>query len=86
MLDLNAVGARLREERKRLSLTQAELAERVGVSRAAVVTYESGRTPPDVSLMDRLKELGVRTSYVLTGLSEMESVLLKRSTGTSPGP
>ena len=73
MLDLSAVGARLREERKRLGLTQAELAERVGVSRAAVVTYESGRTPPDVSLMDRLKELGVRTSYVLTGLTEMES-------------
>jgi transcriptional regulator with XRE-family HTH domain len=73
MLDLGAVGGRLREERKRLGLTQAELALRVGVSRAAIVTYESGRTPPDVSFMDRVKGLGVRTSYVLSGLTEVES-------------
>ena len=68
MLDLEAIGTRLREERKRLRMTQAELAARVGVSRAAIVTYESGRTPFDVSFMDQLKELGVRTGYVLSGV------------------
>ena len=73
MLDLEAIGTRLREERKRLRMTQAELAARVGVSRAAIVTYESGRTPFDVSFMDQLKELGVRTGYVLSGVDETES-------------
>ena len=42
-------------------------------TRAAIVTYESGRTPFDVSFMDQLKELGVRTGYVLSGVDETES-------------
>lgn len=67
MLNLQALGQRLRGERKRLGLTQAELASRAGVSRAAVATYEAGRTPPDVAFIDRLREAGVRTSYVVDG-------------------
>lgn len=67
MLNLEALGLRLRSERKRLGLTQAELASRTGVSRAAVATYEAGRTPPDVEFIDRLREAGVRTGYVVDG-------------------
>ena len=67
MINLEALGLRLRGERKRLGLTQAELASRTGVSRAAVATYEAGRTPPDVAFIDRLREAGVRTGYVVDG-------------------
>lgn len=67
MINLEALGQRLRSERKRLGLTQGELASRTGVSRAAVATYEAGRTPPDVAFMDRLREAGIRAGYVVDG-------------------
>ncbi|WP_454299593.1 helix-turn-helix domain-containing protein [Salana multivorans] len=39
------LGAALRERRERLSLTQAQVAERAGVSRAFVTELERGRRP-----------------------------------------
>lgn len=67
MIDLEALGLRLQSERKRLGLTQAELAGLTGLSRAAIATYEAGRTPPDVVFIDRLRKVGVRTSFVVDG-------------------
>jgi putative transcriptional regulator len=45
---------RLREERARLELTQAELAERVGVSRKTINTVENGVFIPSTVLALRL--------------------------------
>lgn len=67
MLDLVALGKRLQEERRRLGLTQEEVANRVDVSRASIAGYERGRTPPDVEFIERLREIGVRTEYVVNG-------------------
>jgi transcriptional regulator with XRE-family HTH domain len=41
-------------ERKRASLTQAQLAERVGISQAKISAYESGRISPSVETLERL--------------------------------
>ena len=50
----------LKEERSRLSLTQAELAQRVGVSRKTVNTVENGVFIPSTILALKLaRALGV---------------------------
>jgi len=72
MIDLVAVGRRLQEERRRLGFTQEDLARLVDVSRAAVATYESGRTPFDILYLGRLQVAGVRVNYVLSGRADGE--------------
>ena len=47
-------GAAVRLARERLGLTQAELAERAGISRQVVVTIETGRHVPSVDAALRL--------------------------------
>jgi putative transcriptional regulator len=50
---------RLREERERLQLTQAELAEKIGVSRKTINTVENGVFIPSTVLALKLaKALG----------------------------
>ncbi|MDB4880245.1 MAG: transcriptional regulator [Gemmatimonadetes bacterium] len=48
--------SRLREERARLGLTQAQLAERVGVSRKTINTVENGVFVPSTVLALRLAD------------------------------
>lgn len=48
------LGNRLKEERARLGLTQAELAERVGVSRKTINTVENGVFVPSTTLALKL--------------------------------
>ena len=48
------LGNALRDERSRLGLTQAELAERVGVSRKTVNTVENGVFVPSTVLALKL--------------------------------
>ena len=50
------LGNRLREARAALGLTQAELAERVGVTRKTVNTVENGVFVPSTLLALRLAE------------------------------
>ena len=44
MLDLASLGAQIAQQRKRLKLTQAELARKAGVSRATLDALENART------------------------------------------
>ena len=56
---------RLREEK---GLTQAQLAERIGVSDKAVSKWETGRGLPDISLVEPLaKTLGVSVPELMNG-------------------
>jgi transcriptional regulator with XRE-family HTH domain len=43
MLDLISIGSRIAERRKKLKLSQAELARNAGVSRATLDAFENGR-------------------------------------------
>ena len=53
-LDSKKIGAFLREQRMRLSITQAELAERINVSAQAVSNWERGESLPDIALLPDL--------------------------------
>lgn len=58
---------RLREHRARLNLTQAELAEKVGVSRKTINTVENGVFTPSATLALRLaRALGVAVEKVFS--------------------
>ncbi len=57
-----SIGEVIREQRKKLSLTQSELAERLGVSTQAVSKWETGAGMPDVSQIVLLaRELHIST-------------------------
>ena len=55
-MDIEKSGKLICEERKKLGLTQKELAEIIGVTDKAVSKWENGRGFPDVSLLKPLSE------------------------------
>lgn len=60
-------GKRLKEERERLGLTQAQFAQKCGVGRTAQFNYERGEREPSFSYMDAAEKLGVDIHYVFGG-------------------
>lgn len=70
----------VRSARERLHLTQAELAHRVGVSRAAIAELEAGRIQqPRAAVFARLSAvLGIPAALLLaaTGVGEAEAASL----------
>jgi transcriptional regulator with XRE-family HTH domain len=67
---LRILGNRLAQERARLGLTQAQVADFAAIARRTQVNYESGERAPDASYLDRLGQKGIDTLYVLTGRHE----------------
>lgn len=65
-----AEGARLKEARKLLHLTQDELAERIGSSLAAVKSWERGNSQPNRQFARRLGTMGVNLDYLSSGEGE----------------
>lgn len=63
------IGARLRAERERLGLTQAALAELLGVRRLAVLKYETGDYSPTADQLQALDQIGADVGFVVTGRS-----------------
>ena len=53
MKDIN-LGKVLVEQRRRMGITQDELASYLGVSKAAVSKWETGATYPDITLLPQL--------------------------------
>ena len=72
MTDKTIIGQRIAELRKNLGLTQAELADKLGVSHQAVSQWERSETLPDILTLPRIAEvLGESISYIL-GIEETE--------------
>lgn len=73
---------RLKLERKRLKMTQKQLAAKLDVTEQAQVAYEKGKFPNFVNYLTGLSKLGFDVGYVLTGqhggvqLSEEEAEIL----------
>ena len=67
-MDRKRTGALIAGRRRELGLTQQELARRLYVSVQAVSKWETGRSFPDVSLLEPLaRELGVEVTDLLRG-------------------
>lgn len=57
---VNDLGALIRDQRKKLGITQQELADKAGVSRVWVVALEQGKPTAQIDLVLRtLRELGL---------------------------
>ena len=63
-----SIGNRISKYRRAKSMTQEELAEKLGVSSQAVSKWETDASCPDISLLPRLCHyLGITTDELLTG-------------------
>lgn len=69
-----SIGERLREERKRLGLSQTDFARLAGVHLNTQSRYEKGEREPDSSYLERLGNEGVDVNYVLFGIDSDETV------------
>lgn len=79
------IGDRLREERVRLGLNQADFAALAGVAKTTQFNYEKGERSPDAEYLAATAEKGVDVLYVVSGrrtpaaadaISEAEAALL----------
>lgn len=52
-----SIGSRIAEARKQLNMTQAELAQRLGVSQSSVANYENEFNTPKTEMMYKLFEV-----------------------------
>lgn len=68
-------GLRLKEERKRLKLSQAELAQIGGVGRLAQSQYESEATAPTTRYLSAIGAAGIDLAYLLLGAKLETGVL-----------
>lgn len=60
-------GFRLAEERKRLGLTQSELAEVAGIKRLAQSQYERESSSPTVRYLEAIAHVGINLHQLLFG-------------------
>jgi transcriptional regulator with XRE-family HTH domain len=65
-----AINDRLREERERLRLSQADFAEKAGIHRNTQARYELGKREPDSGYLETIKAMGVDVDYVLFGFPD----------------
>lgn len=67
-MDLNKISNFIKTKRKKLGITQDELAEKLFVTEKAISRWETGRGTPDISLLLPLsKELNIDVSELLNG-------------------
>lgn len=72
------LGQRLRSVRERLGESQARFAERLGVAKLAVLTYEGGSRCPGADHLFRLAESGADASYVVSGVPSLATPEARR--------
>lgn len=75
MYDFQEMGARMKQRRKELHITQSELAERLELSNNHVSGIETGRQVPSLpKFMDICNELDVRPDYLLCGCMHSDNI------------
>ena len=66
------MNTRIKDLRKSLKLTQQEFADRLGLKRNTVATYELGRiAPSDAVIVSICREFSVNESWLREGTGEM---------------
>jgi uncharacterized protein YjbI with pentapeptide repeats len=64
MLNAKMIGNKIAEARKRINISQAELAQQLSISPQAVGKWERGESMPDITTLNRLAEfVGVDLNY-----------------------
>ena len=91
-MDTTMIGSKIAKARKRINISQAQLAQQLFISPQAVGKWERGESIPDITTVNRLAEiLGVDLNYFSensqSAATEMTSVepLLKRSEELTSG-
>lgn len=51
---MGTIGSRIKKERKRAGMTQAELAKKIGICRATLAKYETGCIDPPSSMLEKI--------------------------------
>ena len=70
--EVNTTNTRIRKLRKALDLTQQEFADRIGVKRGTVATYERGNSVPSDAAVNLIcREFNVNETWLRTGSGEM---------------
>ena len=64
---MHSIGERLKEERKRLGLSQMELCELTGITRKTLFSYETGERSPNVLFLSALFNHDFDVDYILKG-------------------
>ena len=69
-------GTTIRQLREKRSLTQAELAEQIGVSSKTISKWETGKGLPDISLLQPLAQaLGISLIELMNGTAFQHSCI-----------
>lgn len=75
MLTSKTIGNKIAEARKKINLSQAELAQQVSISPQAVGKWERGESMPDITVLNRLAEIfGEDLNYFSEGFKPEEIV------------
>ena len=65
-MENNTMGMRIRDQRKKMGMTQEELAERLCVKKATISMYENDKVDIKSSIVVELAELlGTTTGYLM---------------------
>ena len=79
-MDQKKIGAFIARRRKELDMTQKELAEKLGITDRAVSKWETGRSMPDLSLLQPLSHvLKIDVNDLLNGAIISEDKYRKKS-------
>lgn len=54
MFNMESIGRRIAELRKKANMTQMELADRMGITFQSISNWERGNTMPDISKLPEL--------------------------------
>lgn len=52
-----SIGKKLRAHRLKIDITQVQMAERVGVSKASISAYEKGRVAVSAEMVEKIMEV-----------------------------
>ena len=87
MLNSKSIGNKIAEARKKINLSQADLAQQVSISPQAVGKWERGESMPDITTLDRLAEIfkvdlnyfsesfqSEETSTIINGDTDQQSI------------
>lgn len=65
-LKVSTISQRMIESRKKINLTQNDIAEKSGISRVSIGNYERGSRIPDADVLEKIADvLNVSTDYLI---------------------